>query len=244
MSLEIIDRIKTKLGNFQFPIQALIVIAATLFFYSTVNAAAPQIILSKTVDSVEASPGDTLTYTISYQNTGIIGATGIVLTDTLPVGVTYESAYPSASAITGNIVRFNLPDLPPATSGSRSIKVKIASDVADKTILANNATLTYTDKDGNIYPPISSGASTTVKILPVPPTSKEKPLAAAAPKTGSPVALSLSFASLSSLLITLGYWMRRNPLSLAKLRLKLEIYKLKLRNKISKCNLIDKRHNE
>ena len=40
--------------------------------------------------------GDTLTYSISYGNEGTIGATGVVLTETLPAGTTFNAAASSA----------------------------------------------------------------------------------------------------------------------------------------------------
>ncbi|MEW5766055.1 MAG: right-handed parallel beta-helix repeat-containing protein, partial [bacterium] len=57
----------------------------------TVVAQPDVTITSKTDGTATASPGDTLTYTIAYQNTGQIGATSVVVTDTIPTNTTYVS---------------------------------------------------------------------------------------------------------------------------------------------------------
>ncbi len=50
---------------------------------------APKLVTTKTVDQAEADLGDTLTYTLTVQNTGQDGAQGVVLTDAVPDGTTY-----------------------------------------------------------------------------------------------------------------------------------------------------------
>ena len=61
---------------------------------TTVNAAA-DLSLSKT-DSPDPVPaGELLTYTLTVHNSGPQDATGVSLSDTLPVGVTFESATPT-----------------------------------------------------------------------------------------------------------------------------------------------------
>ncbi|TSC95327.1 MAG: hypothetical protein Athens101410_663 [Parcubacteria group bacterium Athens1014_10] len=49
----------------------------------------PSITLTKQVDRAEASTGDTLTYTLTYQNTSAVEARNIVITDEIPEGTTY-----------------------------------------------------------------------------------------------------------------------------------------------------------
>jgi uncharacterized repeat protein (TIGR01451 family) len=53
-------------------------------------AAAPQLAISKTDPVTTVVPGDTITYTIAISNTGNQDATGVVVTDTLPLSTTYE----------------------------------------------------------------------------------------------------------------------------------------------------------
>ena len=63
----------------------------------TVTARSPQILIQKTVVNLttsqnpgsDASPGDTLRYTIVMTNNGVVDATGVVLTDSVPANTTY-----------------------------------------------------------------------------------------------------------------------------------------------------------
>ena len=51
--------------------------------------------LNKTVDNPIAGNGDTITYTVTLNNTGPGNATGVTVTDQLPAGTTFISANPS-----------------------------------------------------------------------------------------------------------------------------------------------------
>lgn len=80
------------------------------------------LIIDKQVDKLTAAPGDTLTYTILFSNTGQTNATGAQIADTLPAGVTFASATlngPSASAasVSGQVYTFNVRSSDTATSG-------------------------------------------------------------------------------------------------------------------------------
>ena len=52
----------------------------------------PKLVQSKSVDLTTASPGNTLTYTMEVANNGTADATAVTATDTLPAGVTFQSA--------------------------------------------------------------------------------------------------------------------------------------------------------
>ncbi len=55
-------------------------------------AGPPDLRISVSDGVSSASPGDTLTYTLSYGNVGNQGATGVTLTETLPTGTTFNAA--------------------------------------------------------------------------------------------------------------------------------------------------------
>ncbi len=71
--------------------------------------AQPDLTISKTDNVISAQPGDLLVYVISYQNVGNQDATGVVITETLPVNTTFV---PASSTIgwtfAGNIARLNI----------------------------------------------------------------------------------------------------------------------------------------
>jgi len=54
-----------------------------------VNAPKPNIVLTKTATPASVKSGDTITYTITYQNTGTGDASNVVVTDVLPAGTTF-----------------------------------------------------------------------------------------------------------------------------------------------------------
>lgn len=57
----------------------------------TLNAV-PDLALSKMADTTNAAPGQVITYTLNYANTGTQGATGVVITETVPTHTTFDSA--------------------------------------------------------------------------------------------------------------------------------------------------------
>ena len=81
----------------------------------------PLMIISKTAPA-EATPGETITYTISYQNIGTDTAYNVVITETYPPGVTFVSSVPPPDS--GNNVWF-IGDIPPGFGGSIDINVSV-----------------------------------------------------------------------------------------------------------------------
>ncbi|NOR28619.1 MAG: DUF11 domain-containing protein, partial [Lutibacter sp.] len=59
------------------------------------------IVLTKTVDNSTPNEGDIVTYTITVTNKGSALATNLVVTDVLPVGLSYGLMIPSSGSITG-----------------------------------------------------------------------------------------------------------------------------------------------
>ena len=57
-----------------------------------VAVGAPQLTIAKSADVASANPGDTVTYTITYSNNASVTVTNAVITDALPLGLTFVSA--------------------------------------------------------------------------------------------------------------------------------------------------------
>ncbi|MBI5000994.1 MAG: DUF11 domain-containing protein [Euryarchaeota archaeon] len=145
---------------------------------------APIISLAKTVDMAVANPGDTLTYTIWFNNTGTIPARHVWVNDSLPAGVIVLFSSFDPSLTIGGIVNFTLDvfyawHFENVSVGSHWIvlQVQIGNGVADGTVLTNNAYCTYQDAYGNRWGPLNSSAQTLV-LRPVMSIGKEGPSSA------------------------------------------------------------------
>ncbi|MFN3403336.1 MAG: glycosyl hydrolase family 8 [Cytophagaceae bacterium] len=113
----------------------------------------------KAVDKTYAYPGDTLTYTISYRNYASINATGVVITDAIPAGLTFVSASNGGSVSGGNVI-WNIGTVPGlqnqnynATRGSVTVRFRINNNATGR--ICNVANISCTNGTGwtsNEYP--------------------------------------------------------------------------------------------
>ncbi len=114
-----------------------------------VSASAPQIIIdavpaltiSKATANVHVNAGDTVSYTIDYLNTGSAAATGVVITDTLPVGLTYDSSTPSATSTSGPITWNLSGPLSPNAPGQIVVKATVDPLAAVGDLFTNRAAI-------------------------------------------------------------------------------------------------------
>ena len=88
--------------------------------------------LTKAVDKANAGPGDELTYTINYANTGGAAGVNTVVTDTIPVGLTpVAGSYPGATYVPGatasdpDTLTWSLGSVPASATGSLTYKVTV-----------------------------------------------------------------------------------------------------------------------
>jgi uncharacterized repeat protein (TIGR01451 family) len=102
-------------------------------------------------DSGPFAPGFVVTYTIDYYNTAsYIDATSVVVTDRLPISVTFLSALqdnwiditPITPTISGNELSFSLGTLAPGDGGQLLVRAQLDSRLLAKTVLRNTAGVT------------------------------------------------------------------------------------------------------
>ncbi len=122
------------------------------FVQASIPLANPELRVSKTDGLDTAAPGDTLTYTIDYENYGYGPAANTVILDTLPARVTYVSAtnggvYDSAT----HTVKWDLGTLNAGASGQVAVTVRLDPVFpAGVTTLTNRAVIsTATPGDTN-----------------------------------------------------------------------------------------------
>ena len=117
--------------------------------------------------------GDSVTWTLAYNNTGTEALQNTVLEDTLPQGFTFSSATPSATTvIPGNpaIIRWSLGTLAGGASGSITITAlagAVTNGVGDPPtqVFTNDATLSGQDAGGSLF---TAGASADVSVQKLP----------------------------------------------------------------------------
>ncbi len=136
-----------------------------------------------------ASPSGPHTYTLSYNNSGNSTATGLLLTDLVPAGMTYvpgsgrwsvtgatvltdgsaadaQGVVPNTviydfGATTGGTVTARIAQVPPGASGTLTFDVTVNAGLGPQTI-SNNATYAYNDGAVNVGPFATNFAPFTV----------------------------------------------------------------------------------
>ncbi len=92
--------------------------------------------------------GTQITYTLTYQNEGPSDASGVVITDTLPVGATFSSS--SDCTESGGTVTCAVGAIPAGTGGSVSFVVDTDSSLADTAQLLNPASISGDETDPDL----------------------------------------------------------------------------------------------
>jgi uncharacterized repeat protein (TIGR01451 family) len=133
----------------------------------TTTVESPMIAISKTDGRNTVEPGGLLTYTLRVTNTGTVPAAALVLTDTLPSGVTpvVGNITPSPDLHLGQALVWNTFGPIPANGGQLmvTIPVTVAMDVPDEELLTNSASIKYENTAGHAYMPKTASDSTTVR---------------------------------------------------------------------------------
>ena len=130
-----------------------------------ITVRAPYFVATKTASPAGAvRPGDLLTYTITFTNTGNADATTAALTDPIPAHTTYVSG--SAAANSGTLTdTAGIQWSGVVTAGqavSITFQVTVTSPLTDDTRITNTATIS----DSVILSPVLVTATTTVDSLP------------------------------------------------------------------------------
>ena len=108
--------------------------------------------ISKTVlPGGSIGPGDVLTYTLTYQNTGLITATNVVITDILPAGLINPSttSAPSVTPDAGPTYVWSLGDLAPGAGGVITVTAQVDPGLSGVSSIDNMAQIATDTIDGN-----------------------------------------------------------------------------------------------
>ncbi len=109
--------------------------------------------LSKVVASTHVNPGDTITYTLTFSNTGNSSASGVVITDFLPAEITVQNVISSGDvAITRTLSSptfevFETSAVSPGQSGLITITAQASSFILHPSSFTNTATISTTSAE-------------------------------------------------------------------------------------------------
>jgi uncharacterized repeat protein (TIGR01451 family) len=117
----------------------------------TEATAAPKVdlALAKTTTATAIHAGDTVTYTLTVTNAGPSTATGVVITDTLPTGLTFVSATGGGVAAGATVTWTLASSIAPLGTASVDLTVKVADDQLDPFTNTANVTSAAGETDTN-----------------------------------------------------------------------------------------------
>jgi uncharacterized repeat protein (TIGR01451 family) len=125
----------------------------------------PDLALAKTAASPTAVTGSTVTYTLTAENQGLVPAASVVVSDVLPAALTFQScASPTGSCGEGPTVSFS--SLGGAASATATITATLGCDLADGTLVVNNASAAFAGTDPT--PADNAAAATITAVNPAP----------------------------------------------------------------------------
>jgi len=101
---------------------------------TTTVAAVGSVAIDKKVDKAAAAHGDTLTYTVSVQNTGSVVATNVAANDVLPAGVTFVSAS-GGGTLTGSTVNWTISSLAVGATSTFTVVVTVDGGTASAVLV-------------------------------------------------------------------------------------------------------------
>jgi uncharacterized repeat protein (TIGR01451 family) len=157
-----------------------------------------QMTLSKTANpSSMVAPGDTIDYTLSLSAGNRAITTPIVLTDTLPLNVTFESASDGGQQTgpNGSIIRWDIPSLAANATITRQLRVRVKPGLDAGTQIVNSQ---YRAENGFDLPGVGQPVSVTVSAVTPTVTPTPSPtVSATATSTSSPTATASSTATAS-----------------------------------------------
>ena len=123
---------------------------------------APSLELKKSASESKNYPGENITYTIEYSNTGNIAATQVRITDQLPIGTTFVSAT-NGGVENQRIVTWTIENLAPGDTGNVQFTVKAGSGLTEGAIISNIAHIS--SQEG--IDAISNKVDVIVKVKPI-----------------------------------------------------------------------------
>jgi uncharacterized repeat protein (TIGR01451 family) len=138
---------------------------------AVVTVTAPIMSISKIADVSTADPGDIITYTITYKNTGTGVAKYVWINDTIPTETVYNSSTPAYTSVSGNTFTWLFSDVKTGTY-TITLKVRVKTGITDTAVMTNKVTLDYTDATGG--QPYAQQSDTAIVTVTAPKLTLDK----------------------------------------------------------------------
>ncbi|HEV8201840.1 MAG TPA: fibronectin type III domain-containing protein [Candidatus Polarisedimenticolia bacterium] len=148
---------------------------------TTTVVSSPSLTLTQSDAPDPVNAGSNLTYTFAYTNGGNANATSTVLSEPLPANTTYVTSSP-AGTVSAGMVNWNLGTVAGGASGSVSLTVKVASPLANGTLLTSAPTIDCAETTAVAAAPISTAVGSS-PVLNMTVTDSPDPVAAGADLT-------------------------------------------------------------
>lgn len=117
----------------------------------------PGLTILKRADKTQVAPGQRLTYTFTYQNSGSATATNTIVKETIPANTTFASVSDNRCSFSAGVVTCALGSLIPGASGTFNVAVDVVAGATGK---INNGN--YTIAADGVAPTIGPLVSTPV----------------------------------------------------------------------------------
>ena len=125
------------------------------FVYHGVAPPSPDLSIAKTDSPDPVIAGKSVTYTLTFTNNGPSDATGVTVTDTLPVGTTFISVTPAQGSCSGtSTITCSLSGL--ASNASTTVTIQVTVNSSTTGTITNTASVTSSEAD-----PIATNNTTT-----------------------------------------------------------------------------------
>ncbi len=112
---------------------------------TNVHLGYPTLEIVKSVTPALAQAGDWLTYTLSVTAGGLVSATGVLVTDALPLNTAYVACSPTPCGVSGAVVSWTLGVLNIGESRQVTLVVAVNSPLLNGTLLTNTAHVTSSE---------------------------------------------------------------------------------------------------
>jgi uncharacterized repeat protein (TIGR01451 family) len=106
----------------------------------TTTVEAPELSISKSDSPDPVLTGNSLTYVVDYANSGPVEATGVVITDRVPVGTSYDGCTGGSACglIGGGVVSWSIGTVSPSSGGSVGFAVVVDVGLGEGDIITND----------------------------------------------------------------------------------------------------------